>query len=364
MKQTWFGALGAVTIAAISIATVGCDPRSEALGLFASKGLNLLSPARDYIKPGGMVFLTKGGHPEYDDPADSVGPENGNLTDFRANILEEALHKTSKLSAALSLAKTILPMSFSADAQSDSDVSLKGIETTGVRLSTEALDRLIGMPNTSQAAAHELANKTRVFIVQEIYLAKSLDLSTGKTRAFSLKYDNGSVIADCRPASDSGSKSGTATPAKKDVTLTKEAAGGSGTGKAAQTATKKEHAAKDATGGSGTGTGTPTEAKTGAAGTKGTGQSGSGPAADGTSKLQAGVAVCVSEAYTLKLNTQVPIPFAVRLAELKLSGKTVVRDRSGKTFTSTLGRGSEISGAVVSDSEPVLQGITRRVKTH
>jgi hypothetical protein len=95
----------ALLLAVLTIALVSCDAEKDALTLFSDQGLNLLRPARDYIQPGGMVFLVKGGPAEYDDPADPVTAEKGNLTDFKAVILSQTKNKTSAFSAALSLAK-------------------------------------------------------------------------------------------------------------------------------------------------------------------------------------------------------------------------------------------------------------------
>src|ERR1017187_1330226 len=329
--RAWFGALGIVAVAAISSAQSGCDAQSAAMGLFAKKGLNLLSPARDYIQPGGLVFLAKGGHPEYDDLADSIGPENGNLTDFKADIMQEAQKKTARFSAALSLAKTILPMSFSADAQNDEDVSLKEIATTGVRLSTSALDALILKPNTAKAASQGLSQKLQVFVVQEVYKATTLDLSADRTRGFSLKYNNGDPVDKCTSLADSTAKKDTSPTAQKGTSSGKKATGG--------------------TAGSGSNT-----AKKGTAAAKGTGQGGANPVtslADSTSKLQAGVSVCLADNYTLKMNAKEPIPFAVRLAELQLSGTKVGRKIGSKTIRTSLGgKKSEIASDVVDSPVP------------
>jgi hypothetical protein len=168
--RTLFAGFGLLATTVITLAQGGCDARSAAMKLFASKGLNLLNPARDYIQPGGLFFVAKGGVPQYDDPADPVSPETGNLINFQSDIMQETKTKTSKLSAALSFAASIIPNSISGSLENDNDVSLKEITTTGVRLNTNTLDKLIGQPNTKQSAYDALDPKgnVRVFVVQEV----------------------------------------------------------------------------------------------------------------------------------------------------------------------------------------------------
>jgi len=301
----WVGLLGLFAAIAISAAQNGCNAQSAAYSLFANQGLNLLRPARDYIQPGGMVFVPKKGNPEYDDPKDEVASEKGNLTDFKASILEETANRKTGLGAALSLATTIVPVPISAGAQSGKQVSLKQIDTTGVRLNTDALDRLIAAPNTSKAAAAELQRGTRVFVVQEIYKATSLDLHAEDNKAFDLHFNDGKAVADCKLASQSGN-------------------------------TKSDNATKD------------------------TGKTQTNTSSSAQSKLGAGVALCIADDYTLKLTTKDPIPFAVRLAELEMPQGTLQRNR-GSIFKGTLG-GGEISAALVNSQTPALDQLMRRPK--
>ncbi len=336
--KPWLGVFGLLVAIAISAAQNGCNAQSAAYNLFTKQGLNLLRPARDYIKPGGMVFVPKKGNPEYEDPKDDVAAEKGNLMDFKASILEETANKKSALGAALSLATTIVPVPISAGAQSGQQVSLKQIDTTGIRLNTDALDRLIAAPNTSKAAAGELQRGMRVFVVQEIYKATSLDLHAEDDKAFNLHFNDGKAVADCKLAGQSNdTKSNTTTKDNKTSSAGTNTKGSSSTGSANNAESTGNAATNAATGGNGQAqTKSPSSAQ---------------------SKLGAGIALCVADDYTLKLQTKDPIPFAVRLAELKLSGGTVVRDR-GAVMKGTLGPG-EISASLVSAEEPALNGLVR-----
>jgi hypothetical protein len=334
-SRTWLGVFGLFVAIAISSAQSGCNAQSAAYSLFTKQGLNLLRPARDYIQPGGMVFVPKKGNPEYEDPKDDVASEKGNLTDFKASILEETANKKAGLGAALSLATTIVPMPISAGAQSGQQVSLKQIDTTGVRLNTDPLDRLIAAPNTSKAAAAELQRGMRVFVVQEIYKATSLDLHAEDDKAFNLHFNDGKAVADCKLAGQSdGTKSDTTTKDSKNPS--------------AGTTTKDSSS-----------TGSSNKAKsTGSAAKGGSGQTQTKSPSSAQSTLGAGIALCVADDFTLKLQTKDPIPFAVRLAELKLSGGTVARDR-GAVLKGTLGPG-EISASLVSAGKPALNRLVRR----
>jgi hypothetical protein len=323
-----------------SAALISCDAQKDALTLFSRQGLNLLRPARDYIKPGGMIFIAKGGVPEYDDPADRVVADKDNLTDFRAAILAETSNKTTGFSAALSLAQSIMPLSLKAGAQTSSQASLKGIDTTGVRLSTQDLDKLIAKPNTSQAAATELPRGTRVFVVQEIYKATSLDLEAKDSKSFDLTYNDGTAVANCK---DTGAPQKPASDSSKPETKN---GGQSTAGGNAQSGSPAKPAAKK-----------PSDTQKPQAGTnKPSGQSATTPP-----KIGAGVAVCVADDFSLKFQTKDPIPFAVRIAELELVGGVVRRRRSAKPFVGTLGNG-EISGSLVDDQSPVIGDLKKRAK--
>ncbi len=322
-----------ITIAAVLLS---CNAESAAIQLFTKQGLNLLRPARDYIRPGGMVFVPKRGLPEYDDPKDDVPSEDGNLTDFQATILQETANKTTSLGAALSLATTVIPMPISAGVQSNRSVSLKQIDTSGLRLHTTALDTLIGMPNTSKAAADELRRGTRVFIVQEIYKAASLEVRAEDSKAFDVKLNDGTPVKECKAAQPTESDKD-----KSDAQLSKPTEPSKDPSKPATSTDKTKS--------------TPTSV----AKPKTLGDTASGTApGDAKSKIGGSVEVCLADNFSLKMNTKQPIPFAVRLAEVELSGGTLQR-RRGQIFQGTLGN-EAISGSLVNENKPVLQQLKRR----
>lgn len=303
----------ALICAALAIATGAataaqrCDARTEALNLFGRQGLNLLRPARDYIRPGGLVFIPRNSSPEYDDPADPMAPESGNLADFRAVILEETETRSTGFGIALDLVNWVLPAPLGLKMSGEREVSLGGVETTGLRLQTTAVDALLKRPGTAGAAIPELKRGLRVFIVQEVYKATSLDLKATNNQKLNVSFNDGTAVSAC---SDGGS-----TPAESKPAAAKPASA----------------AAKPAAGAAAT-------------------------VQLPTPKL--GVSVCVDRGFTLKFKTTDPLPFAVRLAELELSDGQLRRRRASSVNT-TLG-GGEIGAAVVDAQEPAIDNLQRR----
>jgi hypothetical protein len=340
-SRNWLGSVGILVPLTVSLLIASCDVQKDALALFGNQGLNLLRPARDYIKPGGLIFIQKGGTPDYENPKDPISSDAGNLTDFQAAILEETLNKSTGLGVAFSLAKSVVP-SISADFQNDRAVSLKGIDTTGSRLDTDPLDKLIAATNTSKAAASWLGSKDakskgkRVFVVQEIYKANSLDLHADDNKKLDLKLGDQSAVVNCQKAGDGSGNSSSGASTGSSQNKQNSSSDNSSSNSSSASTSQKNSANKNGTG--------KTKANT--------------SQLPGLSNLGVGVAGCMSDDYTLKLQTKNPIPFAVRLAELELSNGTVQRIKSGKVYTGTLGpKTQEISGSLVDQDTPVVQGL-------
>src|SRR5262245_12132598 len=65
-------AVALMSACAISLSAASCDPERSTQDLFRRQGLNLLKPARDYIRIGGLVVRKGNGPMEYIDPLDPV----------------------------------------------------------------------------------------------------------------------------------------------------------------------------------------------------------------------------------------------------------------------------------------------------
>jgi hypothetical protein len=307
--------------------TAACNPQTAALDLFYRQGLNLLRPARDYITPGGMVFVTKDGAVDYEEAKKGESAfEKGNLTDFRAAILDETENKSAGFGLALSLAKAVVPLGIAAGLSSEQEVSLGGIETTGTRLTSEAIDELIDKPKTKAAAIRDLLAGNRVFIVQEIYQATSLDLKASTSNSLSVTLNDGAAVAKCA-ADDKTKDDGSGQKSDKQPVAGDKKDDGSGQKPNKQPApsdTKQPQPSTDKSGKPSEAPGTKSDKSQGGA----------------TPGYAGGVAFCMEGDYTLKLRATKPIPFAVRLAEVKNEGGKVVRVRS-RTIKITLGPGTE-----------------------
>ncbi len=328
----------------------GCDVRKQALSIFGKQGLNLLRPARDYVVPGGLVFIGKNGVAEYDDPIERVVTEPGNLTNFRAVILQETQKKSTGFATAMDLTNWILPAPIGLRSSSNREVTLAGIETTGIRLQTTAVDNLIKRASTAKATVPELKRGLRVFVVQEIYKATSVDLRATSATRLDIAFNDGSAVATCaggKPeepkatASTGGSKAGDTKGPDEQRTDTKAAETKVGEAKAAtakaQNTTTKPAATDPA--------GVPAQK--------------AGDSSNGKALPSIGVSVCSDQEYTLRLRADNPIPFAVRLAELEIGGGQLRRRRGVASMNTSLGAG-EIAAARISDAEPIVDNLSHR----
>jgi hypothetical protein len=330
----------------LTLVAQGCDPQKRALQIFADQRLNILRPARDYIQPSGLVFLPKGGGPEYDDPIENVTPEKGNLTDFRAVILEETRKSSTGFAAALSLANWVLPVPLGLKAKGNSEVSLGSIETTGVRLQTTAIDAALRRPAFVSAVMPDLKRGVRVFVVQEVYRATGLDLKSTKGQQMDVSFNDGSAVAPCDGAATM--KDTTAKPSGSKPEETKAGA------KPAESKSGESKPGEPKPGESKQAESKPTETKPDDKATTETPD-------DKATLPRIGASVCITRDFSLKFTTKNPIAFAVRLAELEILDGQLRRKRGAHVINTTLGAG-EISASLVDASEPSVIGIDRRKK--
>lgn len=332
--------------AVLTVAAQSCDAQKQALRVFTDQKLNLLRPARDYVQPGGLVFLAPGGTPEYDDPVEPVHPERGNLTDFRAVILEEARKSSTGFAAALGLANGILPVPIGLKMAGSSEVTLGGIETTGVRLQTTAIDSLLKRPAMIAAIVPDLKKRIRVFVVQEIYRATSLDLKATKNQKMEVSFNDDTPVASCS-AGDGTKDTGKPTTKPEESKLggakpeTKPAES-----KAAESRPAESKPADTKT------------ADTNPAGSKSAGDS----QTDANTLPKIGGSVCITREFSLKFTTKTPIPFAVRLAELEILDGQLRRKRGADVMKTTLGSGGEISASLIDRDEPAVKELQHRNK--
>lgn len=292
-----------------------CNPESAALNILGRQGLNLLRPARSYITPGGL-FVKGKGLPVYVDSYNEISPEPGNLIDFDAVILEETKNKSFGVGFAFDLAAKLLAAPLGVTAKQDQSVSIAQVETTGKRLTTPALDKLIAKgTKTSSAARTELQKKNDVYVVQEIYLAKDINLQSTSKQELAVGYNDGKAVNACgagggKEDSKQGSKEGSK-EGSKDA--------------------QKE---KSPT----------TESKSAAAPPASESTKPAAPAA------KAAVSLCRDGKFTLKMHTDKVLPFAVRLARVRLQGADLVRDTTSDIKTTLGVQPGELPAARIGES--------------
>jgi hypothetical protein len=304
------------------VLAVGCDdPQKEIMKIFGHQGLNLIEPARSYIAIGGIFIVPKKGTSHYLDPYDSIkSSTSGMSTDFQAIVLSETIGKEVGISAAMSgLAKLIpLPIGFSFD--TTKKVKLDQIDTGGSRYRSQDVDALILMPQTKQKLISLLnADKdSKVYVVQEVYSAKAMSVSTVDNTSLSASFGGGGSVAKCgnvsQPATGGQNANPNGAAAVKDGASKKPAAT-SGDSAKKDNKDNPQNAAVNAAAALAKADVNNNGGSSGAGATK--------PAAnnDGGAAGKEGVAVSLCHAVdsSLSFTAANPLPFAVRLNQIQLS---------------------------------------------
>lgn len=304
---------GLTSICVASLTAQSCDPERATTDFFRKQGLNLLKPARDYVKIGGLVAKRGNNAMEYIDPLDAVAAVNGSQA-FRGAILGEAEKKTGKFGAVVSAIKSVLPNVLDLSAESNQEVKLDQINTSGMRLSDTGAKSLIGKPNTNAELTTDLNDGLRMFVVQEVYSAESFQISSADRSALSVKLGGNSAVQNCVAAANPTS----------------------------------EAAAKPA--------------GTAVAGTTPPAVQPSGQPQAAAEKPSVGFGMCRSVDYTLSFKADKPgsfMPFAVRLKEVEIKDHKVTLKLGTVTPAGTLGPNAQ-KFALVDETAPIIAGLQRR----
>ena len=321
-----------------TIAVVSCDdPQQAAMKIFTSQGLVLLEPARDYIKPGGLVVLPSKGRPDYLDPLDDLGTDAGTQVNFKSIIEGQKQDTSTALDVALGLIGKLIKVPAGLKYDGGQTVELDQISSGGERLLSPKVLALLQKPATSGFLKSQLGARNRTFIVQEIYTATSLSLKTTSNKALDVTYGTGGNLPDCSSASPSSSdgKSSSQKPSSGGTATGSPTTGTNNASSNDQPSTKNGNSS---TGGSGNKSG------------KTTGNS------QGIS-----VGACKNTQYELTLKSDAAIPFAVRLNEVVVDkgGDLQIKYGSFK-FPSDLGSSEvEKQTALIDQNNSPLAGIQR-----
>jgi hypothetical protein len=357
-----------VGILGLVVAASCQDPRAAALKLFTDQGLAVLQPARDYVKVGGLIVVATHGRPAYLEPYDTLpgATDNKPVTDFKALLLGQTVDTKVGLDVALNLAAGIVKLPVGLTAAKEQQVQMDQIDASGQRLIPTAVDTLAQKKATSDAVKRQLTvtRGNRVFMVQEVYFTKRLSVKSTSGGNLGVSYGSGNTVPNCSPASADTSKGGgtakETTPTKNTDAAAKgtDTAKGTDAAKGIDAVKGADHAGGTAAKGTGTMKGTDNTKETDT--TKSTDTTkGEEPAkAQDTATPGLSVGVCKTGSATLTIQSDNPIPFAVRLVELKLRGTDVLVQYTGFKFPGSLGASdTEKRTAKISEMTPVLSGL-------
>jgi hypothetical protein len=185
-----------------------CDPQAAVLKLFTAQGLTVLEPARSYIALGGIFVISKNGTPIYMDPSDSLPATAGAASKFDATILQESGDKTAAFDAAVGTLGALVAIPAGLKFSHSAQVQLGQIDASGSRFTTQQSAALIKMPATKEAVHGQLdgGGGNRVFVVQEIYTAKSLSVKSSSSTGLAAAIEGAASIPNCSSKADAGAK--------------------------------------------------------------------------------------------------------------------------------------------------------------
>jgi hypothetical protein len=313
-------------IVCILLASIACDePTKQAQKILMDQGVILLQPARDYVKPGGLVVLPSHGRPSYLDPYDDMGSQPGNYVDFKAIVMGQTKNQVTGLGVALSAIGKLLPMPVALTYSGQQQITLSQITSGGQRLLTPMVSALIKRNATAGALHGQIAQNNRVFVVQEVYTAKALSLTTADKTELQVSYSSAGSLRECTlPSANASTGSGNAPEQKASTSA--DATTNQNKGAPVGTTPAKGNAI----------TSTPNPASLGVA-----------------------VGFCRAGSATLTLHSENSFPFAVRLNEIvSTPGGLDIKYGSFK-FPGTLGDSDvERATAVISNTNSVLNELT------
>jgi hypothetical protein len=338
----------AVVVAISLITLIACDLQKAALKIFTNQGLSVLQPARDYIALGGIVVLPKKGRPLYVDPYDTLTGTEGTYSNFSAVIQQQTQNQSTGIEAAVGTLASFIPVPAGLKFSTGQQVQLSQIDTGGTRLTTQMVLSLLKKNATSAAILAQLQAGNRVFLVQEVYTAKSMDLKSASNMALDVSYGSSASLPTCN-ASSTPSSSGTAQPSTGASNAGTAGASGKATTGTSASAPKSNLAA-----------GNSPASGTGGTGNKGTGagaaSSNSSANAGNTGGVGISVGVCRASQYEISFQSQTPLPFAVRLNEVVVkAGGILDLNYTNFTIPGALGAGDVSATAIVDSAYPMLE---------
>jgi hypothetical protein len=330
------------TVYATILLSSGCDLENGGLKIFSDQGLTLLQPARSYVKVGGLVVSPRRGHLQYLDPFNTIGSEPGTFVDFTAVIYGQTRNQSARLSVAVDSLRKIVSLPIGITYSSGEDVNLSQIDSSGTRLPTDKVSALIKQEATADAIKEQLALHNRVFVVQEVYTANGLTLTSSNNAAIDATVGGKVSVPDCSSTGGGADKIPSGQP--EDVAST----GGESIAPTNGSGAKNQNSQSN------------TASTSQSAEQKSAKAKSSGPAGKKDASSQGdSVGVCKSSSSSLKFQSKTPIPFAVRLNEIvSAPGGLLVKIGTFHLASPTLGNADvEQATAFIDQSNPVLRGL-------
>lgn len=350
-----------IGIGAATLAQNSCQsPEQAIMAEFGKMGLNLIRPAKDYVRPGAVVWVPKQGAPLI--TLSKSAPET---IPIKGAFQELTQKDTSGASVAFRLLRGMFPAGGELTAEKTSQVTLGQIDAVGVRLSS--LQDTASEQTTAKVLRDGLESKYRVFVIEEVYSTRSLALEVTRGKALAVKSADQQPLSACKPAVDNKatSKSAASEGGNAKSPATKDGTGNAGSkpNSTAADAEAKPPAAKSAVGNPGQAK--DSSATTNSTGTDPSGSSGaqankssSGTAKDIPKPATLGIQYCIAGESTIRMQVQEPLPFAARLREYVLkNGKLQLK--LAAVPDGTLGSDK---GDLVSANRPVLENLIQRNK--
>lgn len=343
-----YNRLFAVLLLTLSVLLCGCDPQAAALKIFTQQGLTVLEPARDYIKLGGLFVIPKSGTPTYLDPFDSLAPTDGAASTFNATLLQQSTDNSSALDAAVGTLGSLVAIPAGLKFSHNTQVQLGQIDSSGTRFTSQQVAAMIKMPATREAIHGQLdqGNGNRLFIVQEIYMGKSLSVKSSSNTGLAAAVEGAASIPTCSSPSASGAKGGTGANGSTGSSGTTGAKAGTGTSGSTGNNNAKASGSTGSTGG--------------------TGNNAKAPGANGASSVGISVGACWSNTTTLSFKSDKDIPFAVRLNEVAVlakgpTGPLQIKVTGFKLPNTHLGPADVSATALPSADNPILTALNHQL---
>jgi hypothetical protein len=183
--------IGAACVLLMVPLFLSCDPEKRAKDLLADAGLTLLQPAREYIRPGGLVSESEKREFVYFDPPNGV--ESMRESDVAVKF-EYDHDKTAPLDLALGLIAQMVRIPAGLQIDGAQPVKLKDIDVKAVRVSLEGLSESWKANSnlSEQGGPH-----THLYVISEVYLVKSITLSSATGEPLRISPTLAKALANC-----------------------------------------------------------------------------------------------------------------------------------------------------------------------